>query len=247
MLGLIVGSFLNVVIYRLPIMLEREWRSQAAELLSSGRSEHRSTNRARPPRAFHLKQPPLRLPPLQGANQGLAEHPGDQLAVAARACASCKADLRPLPAGGTGDRHSVRLGGLAFRIWRARGLRPARDLGIARAQPASTSIINSARQHHLAVHVGRPPGVYGPRSVGGAAVPVSTRDALIGAASGYISLWLVFHLFRLVTGKEGMGYGDFKLFAALGAWLGWKMLPLVIVLSAATGAYWESYDPVQGP
>ena len=51
-----------------------------------------------------------------------------------------------------------------------------------------------------------------------------------------MSLWLVFHAFRLVTGKEGMGYGDFKLFAALGAWLGWKMLPLVIVLSAATGA-----------
>jgi leader peptidase (prepilin peptidase)/N-methyltransferase len=54
--------------------------------------------------------------------------------------------------------------------------------------------------------------------------------------SGYVSLWLVFHVFRLITGKEGMGYGDFKLFAALGAWLGWKLLPLVILLSAATGA-----------
>jgi leader peptidase (prepilin peptidase) / N-methyltransferase len=53
---------------------------------------------------------------------------------------------------------------------------------------------------------------------------------------GYLSLWLVFHAFRLITGKEGMGYGDFKLFAALGAWLGWKLLPLVILLSAATGA-----------
>jgi leader peptidase (prepilin peptidase)/N-methyltransferase len=70
----------------------------------------------------------------------------------------------------------------------------------------------------------------------GAAPPVPPRDALIGAASGYVSLWLVFHAFRLVTGKEGMGYGDFKLLAALGAWLGWKMLPLVILLSAATGA-----------
>jgi leader peptidase (prepilin peptidase)/N-methyltransferase len=70
----------------------------------------------------------------------------------------------------------------------------------------------------------------------GADLPVSTRDAVIGAAAGYVSLWLVFHAFRLVTGKEGMGYGDFKLFAALGAWLGWKLLPLVIILSAATGA-----------
>ncbi len=62
----------------------------------------------------------------------------------------------------------------------------------------------------------------------GAALPVSPKDAIIGAAAGYISLWLVFHAFKLVTGKEGMGYGDFKLFAALGAWLGWKVLPLVI-------------------
>jgi len=70
----------------------------------------------------------------------------------------------------------------------------------------------------------------------GAALPVSPKDAVIGAAAGYLSLWLVFHAFKLATGKEGMGYGDFKLFAALGAWLGWKVLPLVIILSAATGA-----------
>ena len=70
----------------------------------------------------------------------------------------------------------------------------------------------------------------------GQALPVSARDAIIGAAAGYLSLWLVFHAFRLVTGKEGMGYGDFKLFAALGAWLGWQMLPLVILLAAGAGA-----------
>jgi leader peptidase (prepilin peptidase)/N-methyltransferase len=70
----------------------------------------------------------------------------------------------------------------------------------------------------------------------GTPLPVSAGDAIIGAAAGYLSLWLVFHAFRLVTGKEGMGYGDFKLFAALGAWLGWKLLPLIILLSAAAGA-----------
>ena len=74
----------------------------------------------------------------------------------------------------------------------------------------------------------------GPRP--GASLPVSPRDAIVGAAAGYLSLWCVYHAFRLVTGKEGMGYGDFKLFGALGAWLGWKVLPLVILLSAATGA-----------
>jgi leader peptidase (prepilin peptidase)/N-methyltransferase len=70
----------------------------------------------------------------------------------------------------------------------------------------------------------------------GSALPVSPHEAIIGAAAGYLSLWLVFHAFRLITGKEGMGYGDFKLFAALGAWMGWKILPLVILLSAGTGA-----------
>jgi leader peptidase (prepilin peptidase)/N-methyltransferase len=76
--------------------------------------------------------------------------------------------------------------------------------------------------------------VVGP--VAGSPLPVTPHDAIVGAAAGYLSLWLVFHAYRLITGKEGMGYGDFKLFAALGAWLGWKLLPLVILLSAATGA-----------
>jgi leader peptidase (prepilin peptidase)/N-methyltransferase len=76
--------------------------------------------------------------------------------------------------------------------------------------------------------------VLGPSA--GIALPTSARDAIMGASSGYLSLWLVFHAFKLVTGKEGMGYGDFKLFAALGAWLGWKVLPLIILLAAATGA-----------
>jgi leader peptidase (prepilin peptidase)/N-methyltransferase len=71
----------------------------------------------------------------------------------------------------------------------------------------------------------------------GLALPVTPKDAIIGAAAGYLSLWAVFHAFRLLTGKEGMGYGDFKLFAALGAWMGWKVLPLVILLAAGTGAF----------
>jgi len=72
--------------------------------------------------------------------------------------------------------------------------------------------------------------------VQGAALPVSPREAILGAIAGYSSLWLVFHAFRLITGKEGMGYGDFKLFGALGAWMGWQMLPLIIILSAGAGA-----------
>ena len=73
-------------------------------------------------------------------------------------------------------------------------------------------------------------------SPGMAAPPADLRDAVIGAVAGYVFLWLVFQLFRLLTGKEGMGYGDFKLFAAIGAWLGWQMLPLVLLLAALVGA-----------
>ena len=67
-------------------------------------------------------------------------------------------------------------------------------------------------------------------------LPVDPRSSIIGAAAGYLSLWSVYHAFRLLTGKEGMGYGDFELFAALGAWLGWKMLLPIILLAAFTGA-----------
>ena len=76
--------------------------------------------------------------------------------------------------------------------------------------------------------------VIGPAA--GYPLPVSPAEAIIGAAAGYLFLWVVFHAFRLVTGKEGMGYGDFKLYAALGAWLGFRILPLIILLAAASGA-----------
>ena len=65
---------------------------------------------------------------------------------------------------------------------------------------------------------------------------VPLGEALLGAVVGYLALWLVYHGFRLATGKEGMGFGDFKLLAALGAWLGWKMLPLIILASSLAGA-----------
>jgi len=77
--------------------------------------------------------------------------------------------------------------------------------------------------------------LWGPQP-GAAALPVDVRSSLIGAMAGYVSLWSVYHLFRLLTGKEGMGYGDFKLFAALGAWLGWQMLLPIILVAAAVGA-----------
>src|SRR5262249_9140151 len=72
--------------------------------------------------------------------------------------------------------------------------------------------------------------------VAGSPIPVSPRESVLGAVGAYMSLWLVFHAYQLVTGKEGMGFGDFKLFAVFGAWLGYKLLLLIILLAAATGA-----------
>jgi leader peptidase (prepilin peptidase)/N-methyltransferase len=77
--------------------------------------------------------------------------------------------------------------------------------------------------------------LWGPQPAG-APVAVDPHSSIVGAMAGYLSLWSVYHLFRLLTGKEGMGYGDFKLFAALGAWMGWKMLLPIILIAAAVGA-----------
>jgi leader peptidase (prepilin peptidase)/N-methyltransferase len=71
---------------------------------------------------------------------------------------------------------------------------------------------------------------------GAAPFPVGPTDAIVGAAVGYLCLWSVYWLFRLITGREGMGRGDFKLLAALGAWLGWTAIPLIVLLSALVGA-----------
>jgi len=71
-------------------------------------------------------------------------------------------------------------------------------------------------------------------------IPASPTSAILGAAAGYLSLWSVYWAFKLLTGKEGMGYGDFKLFGALGAWMGWQMLPLILLLSASRVPWWAS-------
>jgi leader peptidase (prepilin peptidase)/N-methyltransferase len=233
LLGLIVGSFLNVVIYRLPVILEREWRSQAADVLST------SADPAAPAsiEPFTLSTPRSACPNCKAPVTALQNIPVISWLVLRGRCASCKAKISV-------RYPSVELATGVLSAW------VAWHFGFG--EPAACALLvtwalialtGSDIDHQLL-----PDGitlplmwagllaavVIGP--VVGSAIPVSATDAIIGAAAGYVSLWLVFHAFKLVTGKEGMGFGDFKLFAALGAWLGWKVLPLVIVLSAATGA-----------
>ena len=237
LLGLIIGSFLNVVIYRLPVMLEREWRSQAAEALSAGTASTQGATAAAPVERFTLSTPRSACPNCKAPITALQNIPVVSWLVLRGRCASCKAKISP--------RYPlVELSTGVLSAWVAWhfgfGAPAACALLVTWTLIALTGI--DIDNQLLPDNITLPlmwAGLLAAVAIGpvaGAALPVSPQDALIGAAAGYISLWLVFHAFKLVTGKEGMGYGDFKLFAALGAWLGWKVLPMVIVLSAATGA-----------
>jgi len=236
LLGLIVGSFLNVVIYRLPIMLAREWKSQAVEVLSTG-TVSPDASPVTPPERFTLSTPRSACPNCKAPITALQNVPVVSWLLLRGRCASCNARISaryPLVELTTGILS-------AWVAWHfGFGASAACALLITWSLIALTGI--DIDHQLLPDNITVPlmwagllsAVVIGP--IPGAAMPVSPTDAVIGAAVGYTSLWLVFHAFKLVTGKEGMGYGDFKLFAALGAWLGWKVLPLVIVLSAATGA-----------
>ena len=238
LLGLVVGSFLNVVIYRLPIMLEHDWRSQAAELLSSVNDATGATPITQAiPERFTLSTPRSACPSCKAPIKAWQNIPVLSWLLLRGRCASCKTKISmryPVVELATGLLS-------AWVAWHfGFGVPAACGLAVTWALIALTGI---DIDHQLL-----PDGITLPLMwagllaavlvgpIAGSPIPASAHDAIIGAVSGYVSLWLVFHTFRLITGKEGMGYGDFKLFAALGAWLGWKLLPLVILLSAATGA-----------
>jgi len=234
-LGLVVGSFLNVVIYRLPIILEREWRAQAMEMLPA--SSETLVAEEEPGR-FTLSMPRSACPACKAPITILQNIPVMSWLVLRGRCASCRSPISP--------RYPlVEIITAALSAWVAWhfgfGWSAACALVVTWSLVALTGI---DIDHQLLPDDITLPLIWGGLVasvlVGGntmaMATPVSARDAIVGAAAGYLSLWCVFHLFRLVTGKEGMGYGDFKLFAALGAWLGWKELPLIILLAAASGA-----------
>jgi leader peptidase (prepilin peptidase)/N-methyltransferase len=234
LLGLIIGSFLNVVIYRLPIILERQWRLQASEVLAASAEPAAP---AVPADRFTLSTPRSACPNCKASITALQNIPVISWLVLRGRCASCKARI-------SARYPMVELATGALSAWVAWhfgfGAPAACALLVTWALVALTGI--DLDHQLLPDNITLPlmwAGLLAAVAIGpiaGATVPVSPKDAIIGAAAGYISLWLIFHAFKLVTGKEGMGYGDFKLFAALGAWLGWKVLPMVIVLSAATGA-----------
>lgn len=221
LLGLMVGSFLNVVIHRLPKMMEREWQAQCAEL--SGKSIPESL-------PYNLVVPRSACPHCQHAIGALENIPVISYLLLRGRCKGCGARISA--------RYPIveTVSGLlsAYAAWHfGFGLAAGAALIMVWALIALTFIDFDTQLLPDAITL---PLLWLGLLLNINATFTSLSNAVIGAAVGYLVLWSVYWLFKLVTGKEGMGYGDFKLLAAIGAWLGWTMLPLTILLSSLVGA-----------
>lgn len=219
-LGLIVGSFLNVVILRLPRMLANQWRSDCSEL-SGGHVYARTISLMHPP--SHCPSCGHRIRPLENV-------PVLSWLFLRGRCSAC------------GTRISARYP-LLEALTGALTLVVVLHFGLTWETPAALVLtwgLIALAFIDLDTQL-LPDGITLPLLWLGLVLSLpglfaDSHSAIIGAVAGYGSLWLVFQGFRLLTGKEGMGFGDFKLFALFGAWLGWQLLPQIILLSALTGA-----------
>lgn len=220
-LGLVVGSFLNVVIYRLPVMLHRTWQGQCAEL--SGEEVVEGD-------PFNLAVPASTCPHCGHHIRAWENIPVISYLIQRGRCTACggRISLRyPVVESFTALLTVIVAWHFGF------GWQACAGMALTWALIALAVI---DLDHQLLPDDITLPFLWLGLLLSLAGVFVDTTDALIGAVVGYLSLWSVYHVFRLLTGKEGMGYGDFKLLALLGAWLGWQMLPLIILLSSLVGA-----------
>ncbi|WP_448132249.1 prepilin peptidase [Stutzerimonas chloritidismutans] len=222
LLGLLIGSFLNVVIYRLPIMMQREWRAQALEYLECPPEQISER--------FNLLLPSSRCPHCDHRIRSWENIPLVSWLALCGKCSSCRAPISsryPLVELACG----LLSGYVAWHFgftWQA-GAMLLLTWGLV-----AMSMIDI--DHQLLPDSLVLPLLWLGLILNSFGLFVSLESALGGAVAGYLSLWSVYWLFKLVTGKEGMGYGDFKLLAMLGAWGGWQVLPLTILLSSVVGA-----------
>ena len=218
--GLCIGSFLNVVIHRLPRMLEREWRAECAELAGQPVPEQPH---------YSLVTPRSACPSCGHKITALENVPIVSWLALRGKCSACKAKISakyPLVEALAGL-------GAAYAAWRFGAT--ATTLGAVLFIWFTIALAFIDHETGLLPDSLTLPLVWVGLLVNMAAAFVPLTDAVTGAVAGYLALWLVYWGFKLLTGKEGMGYGDFKMNAAVGAFLGWKMLPLVILLSSVVG------------
>ncbi len=221
--GLAVGSFLNVVIHRTPIILMRRWREECQGLTTNGPAET-------PTERYNLITPASRCPHCERPIRALENIPVISYLWLRGKCAGCHKPISlryPLV-----ELLSAALAGVV--AWQlGYGFHAAAAILLTWVLVALAFI---DIDHQLLPDVMVLPFLWIGLLVNLNGTFVDLPTAVIGAAAGYLTLWTVFQLFKLLTGKEGMGYGDFKLLALFGAWLGWKLLPLIILLSSFIGA-----------
>ena len=221
-IGLIIGSFLNVVILRLPVMLEREWRAQCAEAFGG--------EPAAPAEPFNLAAPPSTCPQCGHRIRPWENIPVLSYVILRGRCAACQARISP--------RYPlIELLSAVLSVvvvlhfgftWDAAAALLLTWVLIA------LSFIDI--DHQLLPDAVTMPVLWLGLILSLFGLFVEPQASIIGAVAGYLVLWSVYQLFKLATGKEGMGYGDFKLLALFGAWLGWQVLPLIILLASLVGA-----------
>ena len=228
--ALLVGSFLNVVAYRLPLMLQRDWRAQAREVLDEPAPEL-------PDGRFDLVAPRSRCPSCGEQITALQNVPVLSWLFLRGRCANCRNPISaryPLVEAVTAVLSGIVAWRFGFGAEAIAGVLLTWYLIAIALIDYDHQIIPDSLSLPL-LWIGLALSLLHPVT-GSIVLFVPPREAIVGALAGYLSLWSIYHLFKIITGKEGMGYGDFKLLAALGAWLGYAYLPLVVMLSATVGA-----------
>jgi leader peptidase (prepilin peptidase)/N-methyltransferase len=228
-ISLLVGSFLNVVIYRLPIMMERGWKTEIDEYLASVNEKTILTDSANQA-PFNLVKPDSTCPNCQHKIRAWENIPLVSWLMLRGKCSQCKNPISvryPLVELATGLLSALVAWHFGFGFAACAAV-VATWLLIAMTFIDLDTMLLPDQLTLSLLWIGLLISIKNPF--------VSSQDALIGAAVGYLSLWSLYWVFKLLTGKEGMGYGDFKLLAALGAWVGWQHLPVVILLSSFVGA-----------
>jgi leader peptidase (prepilin peptidase)/N-methyltransferase len=230
--GLCVGSFLNVVIHRLPRMMEAQWRAECAALAADDAAGAAGAPSTLPPPAetYNLLQPPSRCPSCAAPIRAWQNVPVVSWLMLRGRCANCRAPISfrypavEIVAGIAAVLMAWRFGPTAAAL---------AAMAFVWALLALTFIDLDTQLLPDDITL---PLLWLGLLVNAFGTFVDLRSAVFGAVGGYLILWLVYWGFRLLAKKEGMGYGDFKLLAALGAWTGWQVLPFIVLVSAGVGA-----------